>query len=165
MKKAIIKRTVCAMLLIAFTLSMGLLAGCGSSAVTVPDVVGKTTADAEAALTEAGLTMNIQRERFSDKTPKGSIDKMITEAGTTVDKGSEVRVIASLGEGSQVPNVSVLTGREAENLIKAVGLNPVIVEEYSDEVEEGNIISYTDAGQTLAVGSDVTVTVSKGPKP
>ena len=71
----------------------------------------------------------------------------------------------SLGEGIPVPNIGILSLKEAESLLKAVDLNPVVVEEYSDEVEAGNIISYTDGGQTIAVGSDVTITVSKGPKP
>lgn len=89
---------------------------------------------------------------------------MITKVGDTLDKGAEVKVEGSLGEGVEVPNISVLTGKEGTNLVSKVGLNPIVVEEYSDEVEAGNIISYTDGGQTIPKGADVTITVSKGPE-
>lgn len=166
MRKNLLTKTVSIFLLIAVVASMAVLAGCGGpKQVTVPDVVGKAQADAEKELTDLGLTMTVQRERFSSRNAKGTVDKMTTEAGTTVPEGTEVKVIMSLGEGIPVPNIGILSLKEAESLLKAVDLNPVVVEEYSDEVEAGNIISYTDGGQTIAVGSDVTITVSKGPKP
>ena len=164
MNKTMIKKTVSILLLIAVVASVAVLAGCGAKEIKVPDVIGMTKADAEKAITDLGLTMTVQRERYSDTVAAGSIEDMITAAGTVVEPKSEVRVITSLGEGRTVPNVGVLTGKEAENLIKKVGLNPVIVEEYSDEVEEGNVISYTDGGQIIPKGGDVTVTVSKGPE-
>ena len=165
MKKEFIKKSVCMILLLAVVLSTVALAGCGAKEAAVPDVVGMTKADAEKALTDAGFTMTVQRERFSPRNPAGSVDKMITEAGTKAAAGTEVKVILSLGEGIPLPNLSVLSGKEAETYLKALDLKPIIEEEYSDEVEEGNVISYTDAGNTVPVGSEVTVKVSKGPKP
>lgn len=159
MLKSIISLILAALCIV----SVVALAGC-SKTVTVPDVAGMTKEEAESAVADLGLSLTVQRERYSKKTPAGSIDAMITKAGESAESGSEVKVIASLGEGREVPNLSVLTGKEAENLVKKVGLNPIIVEENSDEVEEGNVISYTDGGQTIPVGSDVTITVSKGPK-
>ena len=151
---------ILAVLLIA---SVAVMAGC-SKAVTVPDVTGMTLEEAESTIKGLGLTMNVQRERYSKKNPAGSVDSMITKVGDTVEAGGEIKVVGSLGEGREVPNLSVLTGKEAENLVRKVGLNPIIVEEYSDEVEAGNVISYTDGGQTIPKGADVTITVSKGPE-
>ena len=165
MKKAIIKRFIGVMLVLTVIGSVAMLAGCGGpKEVTLPDIVGMEKQQAEDALTAVGLTMNVQRERYSDKNPKGTVDKVMVKEGETFTEGDEVKVILSMGEGVTIPNLSVLTGREAESYLKALDLNPILVEEYSDEVEEGYVISYTDAGNTIAVGSDVTVTVSKGPE-
>lgn len=160
----VLKSVICLVLAFICIASVAFLAGCGSNKVTVPDLVGMTKEEAESTVSDLGLTLNVQRERYSKKNPEGSIDAMITKAGDTVDAGGEVRVVGSLGEGIEVPNISVLTGKEGANLVSKVGLNPIVVEEYSDEVEEGNIISYTDGGQTIPKGADVTITVSKGPE-
>ena len=152
-------------IVVSLLLSVVMLSGCGTSEVTVPDVVGMSQEEAESVISDAGLTMKISRERYSKETPEGYIDKMDTKAGETLQKGDEVKVVISLGKGVMVPSMSILTGSEAENLLTVLGLKCVIVEEYSDEVPEGNVISYTDPGATLPVGSEVTVTVSKGPQP
>ena len=163
MKKGLLKKIVSALVIVTVLASVAVLAGCAKQA-TVPDLVGMTKEEAEAAVSKLELTLVVQRERYSKKNPAGTIDAMITKAGDTVKAGTEVKVVGSLGEGREVPNLSVLTGKEAENLVKKVGLNPIIVEEFSDEVEAGNVISYTDGGQTIPKGADVTITVSKGPK-
>ena len=163
LKKAHPSAVIVCLILAAVCAVSAVITGC-TKEVTVPDVIGMTSEEAETALTADGLTMTVQRERYSKKNPEGSVDGMVTKAGETVESGSEVKVILSLGEGREVPNLWALTGKEAENLVAKVGLNPIIVEEYSDEVEEGNIISYTDSGQTLPKGADVTITVSKGPE-
>ncbi|MBQ3285363.1 MAG: PASTA domain-containing protein [Ruminococcus sp.] len=160
----LLKSIVCLALVLMCIASVALLGGCGSSKITVPDLVGLTKEEAEAKVAELGAVLNVQRERYSKKNPAGSIDAMITKVGDTVEKDGEIRVVGSLGEGVEVPNISVLTGKEGANLVSKVGLNPIVVEEFSDEVEEGNIISYTDGGQTIPKGADVTITVSKGPE-
>ncbi len=164
MKRSLLKIIVSAVLMLTIIASVAALAGCGNQKITIPDVVGMTKADAEKAITDAGLTMEVQRENFSDKIAEGSIISMITKAGESIDKGSVVKVVASLGEGVTVPNLGVLTEREATNLVTKVGLKPVVVEEFSNDVEAGNVISYTDAGQIIKAGSEVTITVSKGPE-
>jgi serine/threonine-protein kinase len=163
MKSGLFKKLVSALMIITVLASVAVLAGCAKE-ITVPDLTGQTKEEAEAALSDLGLTMLVQRERFSKKNPAGTIDGMITKVGESVKEGAEVKVIGSLGEGREVPNLSVLTGKEAENLVRKVGLNPIVVEEFSDEVEAGNVISYTDGGQTIPKGADVTITVSKGPE-
>ena len=162
----IMKTVVSLTLAVLCLISVAVLAGCSQSAkeVTVPDLTGMTKEEAETAVTDLGLTLTVQRERYSDKTPAGSIDGMITKAGETVEAGSEVKVVGSLGEGRTVPSMGGLTEKEATNLLNKVDLNPVIVEEYSNDVEEGYVISYTDGGEIIAKGSDVTLTISKGPE-
>lgn len=163
--KHFVKSVFSVILVIAVIASVAMLAGCGGSkTVTVPDVVGKAEADAEKEITDLGLVMTVKYSRFSDNNPEGAVDKMLTTAGEELEPGAEVKVVTSQGKGVMVPNMGPLTGKEAANLCTKVGLNPVIVEEYNDDVPEGNVIGYTDGGQTLPVGSDVTITVSKGPE-
>lgn len=159
-----LKTVICLVLAVVCFASVALLAGCGSSKVTVPDLVGMTKEEAESTVSDLGLKLVVQRERYSKKNPEGSIDAMITKVGDTVEAGGEIKVVGSLGEGVEVPNIGILTGKEGANLVAKVGLNPIVVEEYSDEVEAGNIISYTDGGQIIPKGADVTITVSKGPE-
>lgn len=162
--RKMMKMSLCALLAVLLLLSVALLAGC-SKAATVPDVTGMSLADAEKAVQDQGLTLTVNRERYSKTTPKGDVDQMLTPAGEELEKGGEVKVITSLGRGVTVPNVWLLTDREAANLIAKVGLNPVIKEEYSDDVEKGNIIDCTDSGCVIDEGSDVILTVSLGPEP
>lgn len=165
MKSKTTKIIISLFVLIALLLTAATFAGCGKSEATVPNVVGLSQEEAESAVADAGLTMKVSRERYSKETPEGYIDKMDTEAGQMLPAGEEVRVVVSLGKGVTVPSMSVLTGREAENLLTVLGLKCILVEEYSDEIAEGNVISYTDPGATLKEGSEVSVTVSKGPQP
>lgn len=152
-------------LITAVLLITALLCSCGGKkAAAVPDVVGMTESEAEKAITDAGFTMTVKYSRFSDNNPEGTVDKMLTAPGEELEAGAEVKVVTSQGKGVLVPNMGVLTGNEAANLCAKVGLSPIVVEEFSDEVEQGNVISYTDGGQTLPVGSEVTITVSKGPE-
>ncbi len=150
-----------AVLLSAF-LIIAVLSGCAASEITVPDVTGLSIEEAEKTINDAGLTMVVSRERFSNKTPEGYVDKMDTAAETVLKAGEEVKVVKSKGKGIQVPDMGVLTGAEAENLLTVLGLHCIVEEEYSDTVEKGNIISYTDGGATLPEGSDVTIVVSVG---
>ncbi|MBQ3265742.1 MAG: PASTA domain-containing protein [Ruminococcus sp.] len=139
------------------------LAGC-SKEVTVPDVVGLTQEEAEATITDAGLVMKVLRERYSKTNPKGTVDKMKTEAGEVLESGSEVEVILSQGIGTMVPNVAGMPLSEGQNMVKVMGLNPIIVEEFSDDVEEGVIIGNENPNTQVERGSDCTITVSKGPE-
>ena len=82
--KRTLKSVLCLVLAAICVVSVALLAGCNSK-ITVPDLVGKTKEEAEAAVADLGLTLNVQRERYSKKNPAGSIDSMITKVGDTLD--------------------------------------------------------------------------------
>ena len=159
----LLKTTLSLILAALCLVSVAALAGC-SKEVTVPDVVGLSEEEAGSAITDAGLTMKVQRERYSKTNPKGTVDKMITEAGEVLESGSEVRVILSLGIGTTIPNVAGMPLSEGQNMVVVMGLNPIIVEEFSDDVEEGVIIGNDNPNTQVERGTDVTVIVSKGPE-
>ncbi|MCI2237602.1 Stk1 family PASTA domain-containing Ser/Thr kinase [Paenibacillus sp. TRM 82003] len=63
-----------------------------------------------------------------------------------------------------VPQVVGVPQEEAEDLLEQAQLEPAVVEEASDTVAEGDVISSDPApGQSAAIGSTVTLTVSTGP--
>jgi serine/threonine-protein kinase len=64
--------------------------------VTVPDVVGKTEAEADNAITGAGLTKGTT-SKITDPAPVGTVISQSPDGGETVDKGSAVDIVVSLG--------------------------------------------------------------------
>ncbi len=64
-----------------------------------------------------------------------------------------------------VPQVVGVSQEEAEDLLEQAQLESAVVEEASDTVAEGDVISSDPApGQPAAIGSTVTLTVSTGPE-
>src|SRR5262245_26836802 len=69
----------------------------------VPDVVGKTQAEAQAMLLKAGLTPGETRQR-NDRRPVGTVIRQQPQAGNSVKEGRPVILTVSLGEpGREVP--------------------------------------------------------------
>jgi len=63
--------------------------------VTVPDVRGMTEADANAAITNAGLV--VAKTEAEDSSPAGTVISQDPIGGTTVDRGSTVNIVVSTG--------------------------------------------------------------------
>ena len=63
----------------------------------VPSLVGKTVAQAESLLTEAGLLIGTTSNESSETYPKGQITFQDTTAGELVDQGTKVNVTVSTG--------------------------------------------------------------------
>jgi beta-lactam-binding protein with PASTA domain len=94
----------------------------GKERVAVPDVRGRTEAEATQALQAAGLAVAVQRAD-SDTVPAGSVISQTPEPGTRVDKGSEVTIVVSNGPPRvQVPDVLCMTRRQAADTLAAAGL-------------------------------------------
>lgn len=67
----------------------------GPEPVGVPDVVGKSQADAEAALAAAGFTVTPSTK--DDKAPKGSVLSQTPAGGSTAVPGTTVVIVVSTG--------------------------------------------------------------------
>ncbi len=137
--------------------------------VVVPDnLVGQQIIPVASALSSLQL-VPMQVDVDSDK-PAGEV-LFVENAGQEVDVNSEVEVQVSNGSGAEEETTTVpwgLTNQEqgyAEDQLKAAELNPVIVEEPSDSVAEGSVISVDPGeGEEVPVGSDVTLVISTGPE-
>jgi eukaryotic-like serine/threonine-protein kinase len=94
----------------------------GKERVTVPDVIGKTEAEATQLLSTAGL--QITAERVDHETaPLGQVIDQNPKKGIKVDKGSKVKLVVSNGPPKvKVPDILCKTRAQAAAIIAAAGL-------------------------------------------
>jgi serine/threonine-protein kinase len=132
--------------------------------VTVPDLTGLTVDQAAQRLAGAGLALGQQSQRSDKTVPAGELLSWTGEGGQ-LPKGSRVDVVVSTGKPTvPVPNVQGKTFADAQAALAAVGLTAVEDDEFNDAVPKGQVAQTNPpAGAAATVGSQVTVTVSKGP--
>ncbi|KQB87081.1 Stk1 family PASTA domain-containing Ser/Thr kinase [Corynebacterium lowii] len=138
-----------------------------TATIQVPDVANMPLQEAREALEKLGLQVDTSEEP-SPEVARGSVIRTSPAAGSTLQEGSSVQLTVSSGkEVTDVPNLSNMTLQEASSTLQAAGLalNSQATEEESDSVPEGQIISQNPAaGTQISKGSQVSVTVSSGPK-
>lgn len=137
----------------------------GDNQVAVPNLLNNMTE--EAALTllrELGLEGFKAGESASDVYEAGTIMSQSIEADEKVDVGTVINYVVSTGVGApSVPNVVGKSQSTAEAMIKVLGLETAIEQEYSDDVQIGTIIRVTPGeGVQVEKGSVVTLVVSLG---
>ena len=131
----------------------------------MPYIIGLSQEDAEAKLSENGLTLSISDRQYSEQFAENLIMDQKPAAGDVVAKYSRVNVVLSLGSQQiDVSNLGLngLLLEEAQETLTEKGLNSMVVEEYSDTVEKGRITSYSPA--QAKKGETVTLAVSIGPE-
>ncbi len=136
----------------------------GKGEITIPDVVGKTQADATAALKEAGFEVETA-SASSDNVEEGKVLSSKPAAGYLLKAGETVTITISSGQDLiKVPSGIVGKGQtEATKLITDAGLKWSVAEEYSDTVEAGYVVTCTPAeGTAVKKQSTIAVVVSKG---
>ena len=95
----------------------------GLPPVDVPNLLGKSESDAKAALDDANLKYQKTDEQHSMKYAAGQIMSQSPGAGTSLEQGSTVSVVVSLGPPMvEVPNVVDKPLEEAIKLLDAAGL-------------------------------------------
>lgn len=134
-----------------------------SSKVPVPNVVGKTEEEAQAALNEVNLGYKATYQP-STTIPEGTVISQGTSAGTRVAKNTTITLSISSGpENATVPNVVGYDQVEASSVLESAGFKVTVKQSYSDTVESGKVISQSPVGTTSTTpGATVTITVSLG---
>ncbi len=137
--------------------------------VEVPDVVGLAQAAAESAITGATLTVGTVTSDYSPTVPVGDVISQNPVAGATINTGSIVNLVVSLGPIPQVnvPDVVGLAQATAEADITGADLTVGTVTFQNDPVvPAGNVISQNPvSGSPVDLGTSVNLVVSYGPQP
>jgi eukaryotic-like serine/threonine-protein kinase len=135
----------------------------GVAQVKVPNVVGQDVNQAVATLAGLGLNPNIFRV-FSPA-QQDTVTAQQPHAGDSVPKGSDVRINVSRGaKPIQVPDVTGQPFANAKSALQGQGFSVARVEVQSDQYPQGVVVaSDPPAGSSVAKGSKVTLSVSKGP--
>lgn len=137
-----------------------------NSPVQVPNLEGKTEAEAQSILRELDLGYKYQGEASSTQYAKGLVISQTVEAGTMVGKNTTVGYTLSSGsqEPLTVPGLSGVSREEAEKALTGMGLMvSVDNSRYSDTVEAGLVITTNPgAGSNVNVGDTVTLYISQG---
>ena len=135
---------------------------------TVPDVVGKSEAEAKVILEAEGFKMQKQLQE-SDSVEKGNVISQNPLGATTAAQGSDVTVVISSGtsvEQISMPDLTGKTEEEAKVVIEEEGLViGTVSEEDSDTVDKGKVISQSPAaGGNVDKGTTVDLKISLGKK-
>jgi eukaryotic-like serine/threonine-protein kinase len=92
--------------------------------VAVPDLVGKTPAEARRIAELNGFQFEVERQYYSPKVPAGKILSQLPPAGAQIRRGWQIRVAESLGpQRVDIPNVIGQSERAAEINILRRGLD------------------------------------------
>jgi beta-lactam-binding protein with PASTA domain len=158
---------VAAVAAVAVVLAILWAAGVFSLAVTVPDVTGLVVSDAKTKLSDVGLTLGVVTYQSSSQAAQGEVLSQAPKAGASVDKGSSVDVVAAGVVTKAVPNVFGLSQSEATAAITDAGFAVgAIAAVYDGNAPAGQVVGQAPAADTqLLPGSQVAITVSKGPVP
>ncbi|MGO5165353.1 MULTISPECIES: Stk1 family PASTA domain-containing Ser/Thr kinase [unclassified Candidatus Paralachnospira] len=141
----------------------------GTTKTTIPDnLVGMTKEQATKALHEADLNP-VFDEIYSDTVDEGKVAKISPSLGSEVEIGSDVKLFISKGPETKTVDVPNLLGKSesaAKQLLASANLSVgSITEDYSDEYDEGEVMSQSPGrGQTVEEKTSVDFVVSKGKK-
>lgn len=138
----------------------------GPERYDVPRLAGKSEDAAQDALLATRLGVGEAAERWSEKVPEGTVIATRPATGTTLRPDTAVSLVVS--KGPRPRKVADLTGESldrAERVLGRKGLEVEVTdEEFSDTVDEGDIISQDPTDGTLFKGDTVEVVVSQGPE-
>lgn len=135
-----------------------------SEMVKIPSVIGKTKSSAKSTLESAGFSVTFEYGDYNDSVAADVVTAQSPSAKNKAAKGSTVTVTLSPGQKPiTVPNVVGASQSHAESALAGAGLKYTYADsQYSDTVPAGSVISQTKSGETVAAGTTITLTLSKG---
>lgn len=147
--------------------SVTIIVSLGRESVKVPDIRNKSAADAEAALSAQGLVGSASQD-YSDSVAAGNVISQSPEAGTSVDKGTTISYVVSLGPRTQtvdVPDILRSYPATAEQLLSEAGLTAAYGGEQYSDYPEGTVCRVNpEVGVKVEKGTTIYYWVSLGPQ-
>jgi serine/threonine-protein kinase len=131
--------------------------------VTVPSVVDIPVSTAQARVKAAGLVPEVQQVPSTKE--DGTVVDQNPQANERVSQGSKVTLSVSSGPNTvEVPDVAGFTVEEATARLREVNLSVAGTDQVNNtDVERGKVVETSPtSGQTVNVGSAVTLKVSSG---
>lgn len=141
-----------------------LVISAGPQYVEAPGLVGRTEREARIMLNDLDLEMEVEQD-YSEEVASGYIMRQDPGEGFRLTRGETIRVVVS--EGRQpftLRNFEDWTLSDVQEWLNLYGLvQRDVDEEYSDEIEEGRVITQSPAaGETVRAGDAVDLVLSKG---
>ena len=138
----------------------------GQEAFPVPYVIDLETDRAVYVIEESGFEMGQQLEVNDDNIPRGFVISQNPIAGKKMSPGSTVDLVISSGPSLiEISDLSRKSPEDATQILETLGFEYEILEEYSEEVNEG-LVSHTipEAGEVVTPEEVIKVIVSLGLK-
>jgi serine/threonine-protein kinase len=137
----------------------------GPEAVEVPDIVDMSQEDAEAALAEVDLTLEVISQENRAATAEGTVIRSEPTAGSSAQRGDVVGVVVATGVYS-VPDVSGLDTEEATAMLKEAGFEVSESSRVDPEATPGTVVTQNPAAnQEAEIGSTVSIVIASEPGP
>lgn len=137
----------------------------GVEKATVPDVIGKSQADAKKTLEAQGFVVAVTTSEDSSK-ENGKVLKQSLDSGKTVEKGSTVTITVNSYEASKTMsvniNVKAITGGYSEETSNSNTTENKTVKTVSITLKSGNNTLYSDSGVDKNTTSKSTTISGKG---
>jgi len=143
---------------------MPVVAGQYAGTTVVPEVVGKSQAEAEKLLGEADLNFRWSTEgRYSSRVPPGHVLIQVPAPGRTVKDGRTVQLTVSKGQREvELPDLRGKSQRQAEISLNRLGLVlGKVVESAHTGIPRGAVIrTEPGAGKQVRMGQSVDIVIS-----
>jgi len=155
---------VIAIIIFLVALFSGALFTQRTALIEVPNFVGSNYSD----LPENGdFVIQQGTPEYNADYEKGQIIHQEPSSGSSVEKGTKITVIVSMGKKPTVEIMTDLRGQHVDNAMKFLqtqGMNPLSYPEFNDTVPENQVIrTNPEEGVELSPGQKVEVFYSTGP--
>lgn len=155
---------ILAAFIFVFILSLQNSQKLNNDTVKVPTVIGLPEQEALDLLAGKKLKGEIADRVYDDSLAEGKVTEQGTEQGTIVDIGTTIKLTISKGPNVvEIPDLDGKNEEEATKKLKDLGFKVSPNYKYSDDIEEGYIISSSpSAGETANVGDTIKINISRG---
>ncbi|MEH0110152.1 PASTA domain-containing protein [Tersicoccus sp. MR15.9] len=139
----------------------------GPTLYAVPGVIGRTSAEAQEAITGARLGVGTVSGAWSETVASGRVISQSPAADAQRRAGADVDLVVSRGrQPVDVPGLTGTTEEQARRRLTDAGLVAAVAPArvFSSTVPDGAVASQSPAGGQAPRGSTVNLTLSKGPR-
>lgn len=133
----------------------------------VPYLLGHPYESALQEAADSGILLKVTKKVFSAEVSEPTVEEQSLAADTELEANEvlEITVAMPMREFT-MPNLVYKDQAKAKQLLKNIGIDAKISEEMSEAVDVGVIFNQSvEADTTVAPGTEVTLSVSKGGKP